>query len=330
VGPVRHRRLINWLSMAVALQMSVALVAVAARAGRDIDPSGRTELSASGAQNGSILAGARIPKRRGGDAAEGPSATAPPVENTTTTAAPPPPPTAAPTTAPSTSAPPTTAATTAPTAPRATAPRATAPTAPRPDRTPRPTAAPAKAPAAAAGSPAAAGDKGQPGTLDDPANDTVADGSKAPLNDPRGDIVRAGAVYGPDGVTFAMQVQRPVDPRDDERWAADSTYAQWEVDTNGDSIPDFEVQYYFVDEDNLGGNVSKPGDSGEPVCDSNRGTYSADGYKLIIDPTCLGNPASFSYRATLFYDTNPADEDAAVVTDSAPNGGWSFPITRPS
>ncbi len=319
MGPVRHRRLINWLSMAVALQMSVALVAVAARAGRDLEPSTTTELSARGAQDGSILAGARIPKRRGAEAAESPAVTVPPAEITTTTADP-----ASTTTAPPTAPPPTIAT------PTPTAPRATAPTAPRPERTTRPTAAPAKAPAAAAGSPAAAGDKGQPGTLADPADDTVADGSTTPLNDPRGDIVRAGAVYGPDSVTFALQVQRPTDPRKDERWAADSTYAQWEVDTNGDSVPDFEVQYYFVDEDNLGGNVSKPGDGGEPVCDSSRGTYSAEGYKLIIDPTCLGNPASFSYRATLYYDTNPADEDAAVVTDSAPNGGWSFPITRPS
>jgi hypothetical protein len=164
----------------------------------------------------------------------------------------------------------------------------------------------------------------------DQSGDTVADGSRKPSRDARADIVRAGAVYGPGGVTFALQVQRPADPRTDERWASDSTYAQWEVDTNGDSVPDFEVQYHVVDEENLGGSVSKPGDGGEPVCGINAGTYSAEGYKITVDPACLGNPEAFSYRAALYYDTNPSDANADVVTDAAPNGGWSSSIARPS
>lgn len=278
MGPVRHRRLINWLSMAVALQMSVALVALAARAGRDIGPQARTGFVADGAQNGSILAGTAIAKRRGAGAEAGGL----PFGGLGTGDVPPAPPAESPTTT-----------------------------------------------AAAATSPAATGDQGRPGTLADPAGDTVADGSGRPLSDPRGDIVRAGAVYGPAGVTFALQVQRPADPRADERWAAASTYAQWEVDTNGDALPDFEVQYFFVDADNLGGSVSKPGDGGAPLCAVNSGTYSDDGYKLTVDPACLGDPASVAYRASLYYDTNPTDENAEVVTDTAPNGGWSTPIARP-
>lgn len=315
MGPVRHRHLINWLSMAVALQLSVALVALAARGGRDIGPRARTEFSAGKAQNGSILAGTEIAKRRGATQSESPSssmaapaAVAPGGDSPMATPAPPQSATTAAalvTAAPVTAAPPTTAAVGAGTA-----------------RVPAATAAATR--------PAAAGDKGQPGTLVDQPGDTVADGSRKPSRDARADIVRAGAVYGPDGVTFALQVQRPADPRTDERWASDSTYAQWEVDTNGDSVPDFEVQYHVVDEENLGGSVSKPGDGGEPVCGIHAGTYSAEGYKITVDPACLGNPAAFSYRATLYYDTNPSDENADVVTDTAPNGGWSSSIPRPS
>ncbi|HET9771297.1 MAG TPA: hypothetical protein VFS16_10440 [Acidimicrobiia bacterium] len=310
------------MSMAVALQLSVALVVVAARAGRDISPSA-TEVSAGAAPDGSILSGARIPKRRG-TARPATPPPAPPA-STTTTSAPAPTTTAPPATVapPTTKAPPTTAKATQTTAARPAAGE-------RPERTPRPTAAATKAPPAPPTSPAAAGDKGQPGTLADQPGDTVADGSGAALRDSRADIVRVGAVYGPEGVSLAMQVDRPTDPRKDERWAADSTYAQWELDTNGDSVADFEVQYYMIDEENLGGSVSKPGDTGEPVCDISRATYSADGYRVTFDAACLGDPASFSYRGTLYYDTNPADENAEVATDAAPNGGWSFPIPRSS
>ena len=193
-----------------------------------------------------------------------------------------------------------------------------------------PAAKPASAPAAATGTAAATPDAGRPGVLSDPAGDTFVDGSQKPVSESRADIVKAGAAYGPGGITFAMQVQRPTDPRTDERWAADSTYAQWSLDTNGDSAPDFEVQYFFVDEENLGGSVSRPSQEGEPVCEATAVAYSDDAYALTVDPACLGNPASFSFRATMFYDTNPADEDADVISDLAPNGGWSFPVARPS
>lgn len=326
MGAVGHRRLINWLTMAIGLQLSVALVAIAVRAGGETPPPAKAQLSAGETraretQRGSLLAGAPIERRRGTNAGVSPGPTVRP-ESTTTTAAPAPPTTASPTTAP-----PVTMAPRTP-APRTQgAPRTTAAPRPRPERRTRGTAK-AKEPAPAAAKPAAARAKGQPGAVGDPAGDTVVDGSKAPIGDPRSDIVRAGAAYGPEDVTFTMQVQQPNDPRTDERWAADSTYAQWQVDTNGDSVPDFEVQYYVVDRDNLGGRVTRP-DGGDPVCDGQRATYGTDGYTLTVDPACLGNPASLSYRATLYYDTDPADPDAAVATDAAPDGGgWSAPIRR--
>jgi uncharacterized protein RhaS with RHS repeats len=123
-----------------------------------------------------------------------------------------------------------------------------------------------------------------------------------------------------------MQVQQPTDPRQDKRWAGDSTFAMWAVDTNGNGVPDFEIQYSF-DGTGLGGSVSRPGDESAPsVCKVSAATYGPDGYSVTVDPACLGNPASFSYRATIYYDTNPKDDNADVVSDVAPNGGMSFPV----
>ena len=335
MGPVRHRRLINFLSMAVALQLAVSLVALATRAGHDIGPRSPAGLSAEASQNGSILAGGTFTKRRGSKSPAGRAATAT-TSPVTTASAPAPGGTPADhpgTTTPSTQGPPTQGPPTEGPSTTRPAPESTTTTA-RPSGATRTTSgtAPAStrnsAPAAAPGT--AAADTGRAGSLSDPAGDTFVDGSQKPVRDSRADIVKAGAAYGPGGITFVMQVQRPTDPRTDERWAADSTYAQWSLDTNGDSAPDFEVQYFVVDEENLGGSVSRPSQDGEPVCEATAVVYRDDSYALTVDPACLGNPASFSYRATIFYDTNPADENADVISDVAPDGGWSFPVARPS
>jgi hypothetical protein len=75
--------------------------------------------------------------------------------------------------------------------------------------------------------------------------------------------------------------------------------------------------------------VSKPGAAQpEIVCEVDTASYGSTGYALSIPSSCLGDPASFSYRVTLYYDTNPKDENADVASDVAPNGGLSLPISK--
>jgi hypothetical protein len=175
--------------------------------------------------------------------------------------------------------------------------------------------------------PPAAGRPPGDGALTDPAGDTFVDGTGKAIKEPRADIVGAGAAYRSGFIAFVMQVQQPVDPRTDARWAADSTFAVWSVDTSGDGQPEFDIQYYAVD-GQLGGVVSRP-DSTDVLCGI-EGAYGTEGYAAIADPACLGHPASFSYRVTLYYDTNPKDSNADVASDVTPNGGMSFPVARPN
>ena len=164
--------------------------------------------------------------------------------------------------------------------------------------------------------------------MGDPAGDTFVDGTQDPIKEGRADIVRTRAVYQPGQINIAVQVEQPSDPTKDERWAAEATFVSWLVDTNGDTKPDFEVQYWF-DEGALGGSVTRPGQPEvEVVCEVNTASYGSTGYALTIPSSCLGDPASFSYRVKTHYDTNPKDENAAVASDVAPNGGMSFPISR--
>jgi hypothetical protein len=323
VGPVRHRNLIRLLSLLVAMNMVVGLAALWARSGDTGGSEATAQISPDTVQNGSILAGGRFSRPRGSKDRTARTVPTAPAETTTTTASPPP--TAPPTTAaPPPTAPPTTA-TTRETTRETRSPRgSTSTTRPAPATTT--THGPVATPGPQA---AAAGEVSPPGTLTDPEGDTFVDGTNGPIKEGRADLVRVGSAYAADAITFVAQVARPLDPRKDERWASDSTYVSWEVDTNGDATPDFEVQYYRLDEENVGGSVTRPGDSGEAVCDDISATYSADGFKISIAPACLGNPASFAYRASIFYDTNPADENADVASDVTPNGGMSFAIRRP-
>ena len=327
MGAVRHRELIRVLSLVVALDLTVGVVALAVRS-RDRSEFTTQYAGSTGipldTKNGSVLAGGSFDNRRssgGGTYTTGASAISTPT---------------APLAPPSSAAPPPTSgpvATTPPTTARATAttrqPPATTATTRAAGRgtssTTRP-AAPAAPPVTTATGPNGTVKNG--GKLGDPAGDTFVDGTQDPIKEGRADIVRSRAVYEPDRITFVVQVDEPSDPSQDERWAGDSTFASWAVDTNGDGTADFDVQYY-IDNGTYGAVVSKPG-AAEPevVCEVGTATYGPEGYSVTIPPSCLGDPASFQYRVTMFYDTNPKDENADVASDVAPNGGLSVPISR--
>lgn len=367
MGAVRHRQLIQALAVFVALDMTVGVVALSARRGgrdevRTTLVAGSVGIPLNEVTGTGVLAGANLKKRRTSNNAAGfPTLETAPTTGlpiTSTSSAPVSTATSAPTapaaspvtvaTRPAAPPNPTTGESRAPGASRERgrgltvqakpAPETTATTRPGPagssssttsttTATARPsTTAPAGGPTTTSQPPAA----GQPRSqviVDDPAGDTFVDGSEKALREPRADIVRAAAAYRSDVIAFAMQVQQPVDPRTDEKWAGDATFAQWAVDTNGDAQADFEIQYYVID-GQLGGAVSKP-NSTDVLCGV-EATYTAQGYSAMVDPACLGNPASVAFRAVMYYDTNPKDENADVASDVTPNGGMSSPASRPN
>jgi hypothetical protein len=331
VGAVRHRELIRLLSLVVAIEMVVGVVALAVRSGdrpeRTTQYAGSTGIPLD-PENGSILAGGSFNNRRNASGSSTTLATAAPATSATTAPAVPPVSVApSPTTGrpaastPSTAAPGTTATTRK--SPGTTG--ATGGASGSTSTSGRPAGASAP-PVTTASGPNGAVKNG--GKMADPGGDTVVDGTQDPIKEGRADIVRSRAVYQPGKVIFGFQVDQPSDPSKDERWAGESTFANWSVDTNGDGTADFDVQYY-IDEGVYGGAVSKPG-AAEPeiVCEVDTAGYGADGYSVTIPSSCLGDPASFQYRVTMYYDTNPKDENADVASDVAPNGGWSFPISR--
>jgi hypothetical protein len=170
----------------------------------------------------------------------------------------------------------------------------------------------------------------KPQTMTDAAGDTVDHGTTNKVAVPAADSVAASADYRPDGITLTVKVKQPSDPMAGSKWG-DATYVSWEVDTNHDSKPDYEIQYY-VDSGQLTGDVTRVGapTTDDPACDVSSAKYdAAAGYTVALDPKCIGNPAAFSYRVTSYYDTKPGDDNATVGSDVAPDTGFSAPINRP-
>jgi len=314
VGSIRQRHLIRLLSVLVALNLAAGLTVVYAHAtGAAADAkeqrapltpaagpaaTGGSPTTTSGPSAGGALAAGHFSHHRGSG-------------TTSSTAVP----------GPAGGGGPTTTAPAVPAGPtNASGPAPVATTGPPPAETATPSTTGPPTPATTAGS----------RLVTDPAGDTFVSDSRKPITEPRADIVSAGATYAPGGVTFTLQVRQPDDPRTDPKWASDATYIAWDVDTNGDGRPDFEVQYSW-DGKEFGGSVIHPGDddSVPDVCEATSAGYGAAGYSVTIDPACLGNPAALSFSATTYYDTNPKDDNAPVASDVAPDGGMSFPVTRP-
>jgi hypothetical protein len=170
------------------------------------------------------------------------------------------------------------------------------------------------------------------GTITDNVADTIDDELGNVLSAAKADIVGATAEYRPEGITLGVRVRQPQDPAKDTNWFSDATFVWWELDTTGDDKPDYEPQFYAdSDSGDLTGLVIRPGDAEEvpPVCDASSTRFSTDaGYTMVIPPKCVGNPASFRYRAHIHYDTTRGDDNAPVATDVVPDQGWTSPITN--
>jgi hypothetical protein len=180
-----------------------------------------------------------------------------------------------------------------------------------------------------AGTPAAGGATPTTLAFDDRKADTVAQGTTKSKPEPRADIVQTHVSYETGRLVFSVRVGQWVDPRQDPNWASESTYVDWEIDTDGDGKPDYEVQYFLSEGTPVAG-VSRAGDdTGDSVCVAESG-YAAHGDAVAIDPACFNAPASFSYRVSMYYDSDPKNEDADVLTDVAPDGGLSRPVPRPA
>ena len=162
----------------------------------------------------------------------------------------------------------------------------------------------------------------------DGAADVVNTATGALFEEPRADITSASVEYAPGWIRMKVQTRTPTDPLKDEAWS-DRSDAEWVLDTNGDGTPEYSVEF-ATDQGELYGavfDIAKPEDPS--LCDADSAGFSPeDGYTLVIDPTCIGNPKTLGYAVAMFIDTNPGDESAPMASDRVPDQGFT-PVGAP-
>jgi len=139
----------------------------------------------------------------------------------------------------------------------------------------------------------------------------------------RADITGASVEWAPGWIRMKVQLKTPTDPLKDAAWS-DSDDIEWDLDTNNDGKPDYTVEF-ATDKGELYGAVfdaTKPDDNS--VCDADSASFSPeDGYTLVIDPKCIGNPKSVYWAVMSFLSSNPKDANAQMVSDRVPDLGFT-------
>ena len=149
----------------------------------------------------------------------------------------------------------------------------------------------------------------------------VTDGVGNVIAEARADLTYASATYRPDRIYLVASVAQPTDPRIDPNWADGASVDAWAIDTDGDDTPEYVVSL-GASQGKLIGVVSPGPNFDQPVACSVSPAFSPTGYSYSVtfSPSCIGSPASFKWGAAMSYDTNPADPNAPVAEDAAPNG----------
>jgi hypothetical protein len=163
-------------------------------------------------------------------------------------------------------------------------------------------------------------------TVVDGVGDVINTVTSGVFDNSRADITSASLEYAPGWIRMKAQLKTPTDPLKDPTWN-DGNDLEWALDTNGDGQPDYTVEF-ATNKGELYGAVfdaTKPNE--KSVCDADSASFSPqDGYTLVIDPKCIGNPKSLGYAATMYFDANPKDDKAPAVSDRVPNDGFQTAV----
>lgn len=173
-----------------------------------------------------------------------------------------------------------------------------------------------------------------PTALEDGRGDVVDDSTAKPIDEPRADLIRSSLAYEGSAIILTAQVVQPTDPRIDRSWSGQSTSVEWRIDTTGDGIADYYVDMY-AEAGKLTGDVLPPPKEGQEeaeadsLCPVRSPSYSPEeGYSVVVDASCVGNPASVGWQANFFYDQDPRNDQGIVATDWSPNKGLTPPVPK--
>jgi hypothetical protein len=169
-----------------------------------------------------------------------------------------------------------------------------------------------------------------PASISDPVGDTINRDTNDKLTSAPTDIVSTTVDSGAAGIILTFKTQQPADPATDAHWASPNTFVSWQIDSTADGKIDDLIRF-SVDRDKPGAllaDLTHWSGPGRPAqhCDAQAAFDPAVGYSITVAPSCLGNPASISYRTQLTYDTDPSAAKPPLAFDVAPDQGLAGPV----
>jgi hypothetical protein len=170
---------------------------------------------------------------------------------------------------------------------------------------------------------------GTSNSVNDPKGDVKNDNDAA-ANQPEADIVSAGAEDRGKDLVFTLLVDRPTDPATTKNWEG-GTGAAWAVDTNGDNTPEYLVAFGRGQNGQPAVQAARvDGQGAAAPCAGTAARGPKGEYVATVPAGCLGEPASFRYAAAMSWDTDPSNDSAPAMNDSAPDGdNLAGPVTKP-
>ena len=159
-------------------------------------------------------------------------------------------------------------------------------------------------------------------TVTDGVGDVLNTVTSSLFDNNRADITQASVEWAPGWFRMKAQLRTPTDPLKDPAWS-DANDLEWAFDTNGDGHEDYTVEFASNKGELYGAvfDASKPSDTS--ICDADSASFSPqDGYTLVIDPKCIGDPKSLGWAATMYFDTDPKDAKGPVASDRVPDQGF--------
>ena len=169
-----------------------------------------------------------------------------------------------------------------------------------------------------------------PASISDPVGDTINRDTNDKLASAPTDIVSTTVDSGAAGIILTFKTQQPTDPASDAHWASPNTFVSWQIDSTGDGKVDDLIRF-SVDRDKPGAllaDLTHWSGPGQPAkhCDAQAAFDPAVGYSITVAPSCMGNPASISYRTQLTYDTDPSAAKPPLAFDVVPDQGLAGPV----
>src|SRR5207249_3144435 len=138
--------------------------------------------------------------------------------------------------------------------------------------------------------------------------------------DGNADVLETTATHRGVDIVLTVRVSYPSDPATTHNWESPYTFADWEIDTEGDGLFDYQVHFRRGASGRAVVDVYRVS-TGSQICSGTAGLGPQREYTATVPIGCVGNATAFWWQSFMIWDTNPDNPSAVKDHDNAPENG---------